>query len=129
MFYFVTNIRKTCYRKKLKTEPLKPIYILTEETTSWFLWIKLLKMTCTRSYAWFLNFWDCFLWHVLPKHSKITVNCPKSVEEKNRVSFDLPKVSRMNINFKLLKISRMTSLKICIFPVTEKLETSNLDSR
>ena len=57
-------------------------YLLTEEITSWFLWIKLLKMTCARSYAWFLNFLDCFLWHILPKHSKITVNCPKSVEEK-----------------------------------------------
>ena len=47
----------------------------------------------------------------------------------NRVSFDLSKVSKMNINFELLRVSKMTNLKIYISPVTKKLETSNLDSR
>ena len=47
----------------------------------------------------------------------------------NRVNFDLAKVSKININFELLKTSKMTSLKIYISPVMEKLETSNLDSR
>ena len=53
--------------------------------------------------------------------------CPQSAEE-NKVNFDLPKVSKMNINYELLKDSKMTSLKIYIYPVMEKLETSNLDS-
>ena len=38
----------------------------------------------------------------------------------------MPKVSKMNINFELLKVSQMTNLKISISPTTEKLETSNL---
>ena len=72
---------------------------------------------------------NCFLQHVLPELSKITVTCPQSVKGPNRVNFDLPKVSKININFELLKVCNMTSLKIYISPVTEKLETSNLDSR
>ena len=47
----------------------------------------------------------------------------------NKVSFDLPKFNKMNINFELLKVSKMANLKINISPVTKKLETSNLDSR
>ena len=38
----------------------------------------------------------------------------------------MPKVSKMNINFELLKVSQMTNLKISISPTTEKLETSNV---
>ena len=40
------------------------------------------------------------------------------------MNFDLPQVSEININFELLKGSKMTSLKIYISSVTEKLETS-----
>ena len=43
------------------------------------------------------------------------------------MNFDLPQVSKININFELLKVSKMTSLKIYISPVTKKLETSNLE--
>ena len=71
---------------------------------------------------------DDFLLHVLPKLSKITVNCSKCVKKRNRVNFDLPQVSKINIKFELLKVSRITSLKIYISPVTERLETSNLDT-
>ena len=39
-----------------------------------------------------------------------------------------PKIAK-NINFELLKVSKMTSLKIYMSPVTEKLETLNLDTR
>ena len=56
-------------------------FLSTEETNSWFLLIESLKMTCARSYVWFLNFLDCFSWHVFPKLSNITMTCPKSVEE------------------------------------------------
>ena len=44
------------------------------------------------------------------------------------VNCDLPRYSKININFELLKVSKITSLKIYISSVTEKLETSNLDS-
>ena len=47
----------------------------------------------------------------------------------NRVSLDLPKVNKMNINFELFKVSKMTNLKIYLSPVTKNLETLNLDSR
>ena len=40
------------------------------------------------------------------------------------MKLDLPQVSEININFELLKGSKMTSLKIYISSVTEKLETS-----
>ena len=66
--------------------------------------------------------------HVLPKLSKITVTCPKQHKGPNRINFDLSKVSKININFELLKGSKMTSLKIYISSVTEKLETSNLET-
>ena len=44
------------------------------------------------------------------------------------MNFDLPKVSKIITNFELLKVSKMTSLKIYISPVTERLETLNLDA-
>ena len=59
----------------------------------------------------------------------IIVSCPKSVKIKEEGQFYLPKVSKMTINFELLKVSKMTSLKIYISLVMEKLEISNLDSR
>ena len=43
--------------------------------------------------------------HVLPKLSKVTVTCSKSVKT-NRVNFDLPKVSKITINFELLKVGK-----------------------
>ena len=63
-----------------------------------------------------------------PNLVKKTVNCSKCVKRTNRVNFDLPKISKTNINFELLKVRKMTSLKIYISPVTEKLETSDLDT-
>ena len=65
----------------------------------------------------------------LTQTSKITVTCQKSVKQNERDSCYLPKVSKMNFNFELLKVSKMTNLKISISPATRKLETSNLDSR
>ena len=52
-----------------------------------------------------------FLWQVLPKLSKITVTCPKYEKGPNKINFDLPKVSEVNINFELLKVIKMASLK------------------
>ena len=51
-----------------------------------------------------------------------------SQKDQNRVNLDLPKVSKINIKFELLKNSKMTSLKIFISPVMEKLKTLNLDT-
>ena len=111
IFYYVWQIRKTCYRKKWKTKP--------GELSSWFWLTESLKMTCARPCAWFLKFLssrgglDCFSQpSVLPKHCKITVACLKSLKWTSRVNFNLPKVGRMTINFELLKVSKITSLKI-----------------
>ena len=64
------------------------VYLLTGEPSSWLLQIESLKMICTRSHAWFLDFLsnseglDCFLWpNVLPKVSKIT-DLPKVGKDK-----------------------------------------------
>ena len=46
-----------------------------------------------------------------------------------RVNFSLPKVRDMTINCELLKDSNMTNLKMCVYPVMEKLKRSNLYSR
>ena len=46
-----------------------------------------------------------------------------------QTDFDLAKGAKMNINFEVLKIGKMTSLKIYISPVMEKLELSNLGIR
>ena len=40
------------------------------------------------------------------------MTCPKSVEKTNRINFDLPQVSKMNINFELHKVSKVTSFQI-----------------
>ena len=37
--------------------------------------------------------------------------------------------AKVNINFELLKGSKMTNFKIYVLPIMKKLETSNLDSR
>ena len=91
-------------------------------------------MTCARFYVWVLNFYQTEGWIVfcsmfLPKCRKMTVTCPESVKKTDWVNIDLPKVSKMNIKLKLIKVSKMASLKIHISPVTEKLEIPNLYSR
>ena len=53
---------------------------------------------------------DCFLQHVLPKLSKKT-DLSTVNKKTNMGSFDLPKVSKMNISFELLKVSKMIYLK------------------
>ena len=122
---FCCKNQKSVLQIKIK-DCIFEVYLLTEEPNSWFPLIESWKMTCARSYVWFLNFLsndvglDCFLQPVLPKLSKITVTCPpvQSEEKKiNRVNFDLSKVSQMNINFELIKVSKMTSLKICLSSV------------
>ena len=124
IFYLGPKIRKRHYREKLKAELLKPIYWLQTTVLDSDDWIIENNLCVVPEFL-----LDRFSWHVLPTPSKITVTCPKSVNWKNRVNSDLPKVSKMNIIFELLNISKMISLRIYISPVTEKLETSNLDSR
>ena len=53
---------------------------------------------------------------------------PVQIHKKNFI-IDLPKDSKLTIIFNLLKVSKMTSLRISISPVMEGLQTSNLRSR
>ena len=83
MFYFVAQIRKTEREKKLN---LWSLFINRRSRFSSSL-TESLKMTCARSYAWFLNILskgeglESFLRpNVLPKLSKITVTSSKSVK-------------------------------------------------
>ena len=83
---------------------------------SWFL-SESLKMSCPRSYVWFLNFLsnseglDCFLWSkFLPKLSKIP-QC-----QKNDLILNWSNLAKWPV-------------WISVSPVMEKLETSNLDSQ
>ena len=89
------------------------VSLLIGEPISWFRLFESLKMTCARSYAWFLNFlpdgegFDCFLWpNVMSKPSKMTETCPKSAKW---------------LNFEQLKSSKMTSFKIYVSPIMRKL--------
>ena len=87
-------------------------------------------MICARSYKSFIKGLDCFLKpNVSPKLSKMTVTSPKSVKINKKGRFRLVQ-SHQNYNqFKLLKVSKVTSLKIYISLVMEKPEISDLDSR
>ena len=69
---------------------------------------------------------DHFLWlKVLPKLSKITVTYKKA----SMVNFEWSKVRKMTINFEMRRVTKLSSLKIYISPVMEKLERSNFESR
>ena len=83
---------------------------------SWFL-SESLKMSCPRSYVWFLNFLsnpeglDCFLWSkFLPKLSKIP-QC-----QKNDLILNWSNLAKWPV-------------WISVSPVMEKLETPKLDSQ
>ena len=76
-----------------------------------------------------LSFFFFFLWPVSPKLSKTTKTCPNLVKWMRKANINLPEYSKMTINFELFKVSKMTSLKIYVSPVMEKLKTSNLNSR
>ena len=83
---FCCTNQKNVLQKEMKDWTFE-VHLLTDKPTSWFPLIESLKMTCAWPYWWFLNFLseglDCFSWpNVLPRNSKITVPCPKSVELK-----------------------------------------------
>ena len=114
IFYSMVKIRKNMLQKEIKDWTYKA-YLLTEETSSWFPLIESLKITCIKSYAWSLKFYQTerawifcgmsypnWVKHLQPVHSQY---------KTNRNSFDFPKVSKMNISFELLKVSKMTNLK------------------
>ena len=62
---FILTVHNLFCRKNQKNVLQKEIkdwrsatYLLTVETCSWFLLIESLKITCARSYAWFLSFYQ-----------------------------------------------------------------------
>ena len=119
------------------------VYLLTAEPSSWFLLIESLKMTCTRSYAWFLKFLsnregvDCFLrLNILPKLSKITVTVTKvSKSERLGSILTCPKSAKWLLVLNCWKLTKwpvyVTHVsmyqKIYASPVMGKLETSSLN--
>ena len=120
---FCCSNQKKVLQKQIKDWTFE-VYLLNGELLYWFPLMESLKMTCARSYAWFLKFLshreglDCFSRpKILPKLYKIAVVFPKIVKCRKWIYFDLPKVIKM------------TSLKIWLSLVMEKQETLNLDSR
>ena len=126
---FCCKNQKNMLQKEIKDWTFE-VYLLTKETNSWFPLI--MENDLCQIHCMVLEFLsngvslDCFLQpNILPKHSKIIVTCPKQEKRTSRVNFDFPKISKMSINFDLFKVSKMTSWKIYISSVTEKLETPN----
>ena len=100
---------------------------------SWFL-SESLKMSCPRSYGWFLIFLsnpeglDCFLWSkFLPKLSKIPVTYPK-VMKINRGQLGLAQCQKNDLILNWSNLAKWP-VWISVSPVMKKLETSNLDSQ
>ena len=90
------------------------VSLLIGEPISWFRLFESLKMTCARSYAWFLNFlpdgegFDCFLWpNVMSKPSKMTETCPKSAKWLSILSSS--------------KVAKWPVLKFMLSPIMRKL--------
>ena len=115
-------------------------YLLAKETSSWFLLIgSLCKSDPISTYAralctWVLNFYQrgfaSSSRHVLPKLSKITVTCPKAVKKWIRSILTCPTLAKQLSTLNFSKSAKWLVWKsIYISPVTEKLETSNLDTR
>ena len=109
MHIFCHTYQKNVLQKEIKDWTFE-VYLLTGKLSSWFQLIELLKMTCTRSYALFVNFLssieglDCFLWpNVLPKLIKIIVTYLKSVKIKRLSSTSTCPNSH---NFELFKVAK-----------------------
>ena len=130
---FCRKNQKNVLQKEIKNWVFEA-YSFNKETSSWFHWLD--------HWKWLVPDLMCMSWifikrrvglffcsMFLPKCRKMTVTCPESVKKTDWVNIDLPKVSKMNIKLKLVKVSKMTNLKIHISPITKKLEISNLYSR
>ena len=125
---FCAKIKKMCYRNKWLN--LKA-YLLTEETSSWFPLTESLKIIWKVPDP-TLDSWDfikrrgfgLFFTACLTQTQWNNCDLSKVVNCKNRVSFDLPKVTST------LNCSKWAKWPIwkSISPVTKKLETSNLDN-
>ena len=57
IFCSTVKIRKNVLQKEIKDWTYNA-YLLTEETSSWFTLVESLKITCSKSYWWFLNFYQ-----------------------------------------------------------------------
>ena len=86
--------QKNVLQKEIKRLNLWSLFT-AEETSSWFLLIESLKMTCARSYASFLNFLsngaglNCFSQpNILPKLNKLTWPVQSQKKGTSRVNFD-----------------------------------------
>ena len=111
-------------------------YLLTEETSCWFQLIESLKMTCAWSVldVWFLNFLDVFRGMSCPNSAKQLLHVQSQQKKTNMVfkflnKFWLAQSLKNEYQLWIPTAQSLTSLKIYIYPVMEKLETSNLDSR
>ena len=130
---FCCTNQKNMLQKEITYLTLE-VYLLAGEPTSWFPMIESLKMTCPRSYVWFLIFLsngkslDCLLlFNILLQVSEITLSFPKSVKMNEYSQFSLA-LSQQN-EYHFWTFSEMTSLKIYISAAMERLQTSNLDNR
>ena len=128
-FLFCGTNQKNMLQKETKDWAFE-IYLLTGEPSQFLIppdWIIENDFGQVLCVSWIFFLSNCFLWtNVFLRLSKITVTCLNSICPNSRSIMTCLKSS--TIIFELLQISKMTSLKIFIFPVIEKLEKSNLDN-
>ena len=117
--YFILSLKsENLFQKEIKDWVFE-VHLLTKETSSWFPLNGSVKMTCARSYAhgsWIIikrREFELFFYSIsYPNSVKQRWYVQSQWKDLDKVSFHLPKVSKININFELLRVSKMTSLKI-----------------
>ena len=86
--YFILSLKSEKHVTE-RNKRLFEAYLLTKETSSWFLLIGSLKLTYARSYARRsgIEGLNRFSWHVLIKLTKITVTCAKWAKRTKKDEF------------------------------------------
>ena len=120
-YFILPQNQKNVLQKEIKDWTFKA-YLLTEETSSWFLLIESLKITCARSYAWFLNFyWIVFRDMSYPNSVNNCVLSKVSKREQIRSILTSPKLAKW--------ISTLNCSKSAKWPVWKLYTSSHGEAR
>ena len=118
---FCRKNQKNVLQREIKDWTFKA-YLLTPDNSSWFLLIESLKITCARSYAWFLNFyWIVFRDMSYPNSVNNCVLSKVSKREQIRSILTSPKLAKW--------ISTLNCSKSAKWPVWKLYISSHGEAR